>query len=221
MLASSNLVEKTGEKFSLSALLEAREKTFAALDRISAAICPGMSEEQASKLAADILKEMGSEKFWHRAYVRFGKNTLKGYGEPSDPGIVLLANDIYFLDIGPVWGGHEGDAGATYVTGNDPDMLKLKKDVVKIFEIVRSYWKDTNATGEGLYQYAAKVAQERGWILNLKIDGHRLSDFPHALYSKVGLGEFLEPPSPHLWVLEIQIRHPEREIGAFYEDILF
>ena len=27
-------------------------------------------------------------------------------------------------------------------------------------------------------------------------------------------------PTTDLWVLEIQIRHPERQIGAFYEDLL-
>jgi hypothetical protein len=27
-------------------------------------------------------------------------------------------------------------------------------------------------------------------------------------------------PNPNLWVLEIAIRHPVREFGAFYEDLL-
>jgi hypothetical protein len=27
-------------------------------------------------------------------------------------------------------------------------------------------------------------------------------------------------PTTDLWVLEIQIRHPERQIGTFYEDLL-
>lgn len=214
-------VEKTGTHFSTQELLVAREKTLNAMEKIAASIQTGMKEEDAIELANQIQKDLGAEKFWHRSYVRFGKNTLKGYGEPSDPGIILKENDIYFLDIGPVWSQYEGDAGATYVKGNDPDMLQCKQDCFKVFELVKDYWKDTHSSGEALYSYAATVAEKMGWTLNMKIDGHRISDFPHHLYSKMGLGEFTEKPSSHLWVLEIQIRHPTREFGGFYEDVLF
>ena len=59
-----------------------------------------------------------------------------------------------------------------------------------------------------------------GWELNLDTSGHRLADFPHeALYSG-SLSAVNFAPTTDLWVLEIQIRHPERQIGAFYEDLL-
>jgi hypothetical protein len=56
--------------------------------------------------------------------------------------------------------------------------------------------------------------------LNLGAPGHRLGDFPHAVHKagKLAVAEF--QPSSGLWVLEIQIRHPELPIGAFYEDLL-
>jgi hypothetical protein len=34
------------------------------------------------------------------------------------------------------------------------------------------------------------------------------------------VGELDYKPSADVWILEVQIRHPSREFGAFYEDIL-
>jgi len=57
-------------------------------------------------------------------------------------------------------------------------------------------------------------------VLNLDITGHRVSDFPHAIYRAGDLGDFANTPGKGLWILEIQIAHPERPFGAFYEDLL-
>jgi hypothetical protein len=59
-----------------------------------------------------------------------------------------------------------------------------------------------------------------GWTLNWKVKGHRVSDFPHAIYKAGALGDFEGAPATGLWILEIQIAHPDRPIGAFYEDLL-
>lgn len=59
-----------------------------------------------------------------------------------------------------------------------------------------------------------------GWRFNHEIKGHRISDFPHAIYRAGDLGDFDMRPTPGLWILEIQIAHPTRPFGAFYEDIL-
>jgi hypothetical protein len=71
-----------------------------------------------------------------------------------------------------------------------------------------------------LYRYAADLAEASGWRLNLKIKGHRGSDFPHALYRAGDLGDFSMQPAAGLWMLETQIAHLTRPFGAFYEDLL-
>ena len=58
------------------------------------------------------------------------------------------------------------------------------------------------------------------WVLNLDIKGHRVSDFPHAIYKGGKLGDLADTPNGGLWILEIQIAHPTRAFGAFYEDLL-
>ena len=49
--------------------------------------------------------------------MRFGSNTTKNFDDPSEPGVVLGENDIFFIDIGPIFDGCEGDAGDTVAVG--------------------------------------------------------------------------------------------------------
>jgi len=191
-----------------------------AIRRIAAGIRVGMSEEKATEWARTVLRESQMLRGWHGIKIRFGSNTLKTFNEPSAPGMVLQENDIYFVDIGPVWQKWEGDAGATFAVGADPDMARAERDVRTVFDRVREKWLAERLTGLALYEYASRVAVELGWRLNLETSGHRLADFPHAALYEGALAEVPFAPSSDLWVLEIQIRHPERAFGAFYEDLL-
>lgn len=44
---------------------------------------------------------------------------------------------------------------------------------------------------------------------------------PHKTYQAGDLGDLRTTPAGGIWVLEIQLCHPERAFGAFYEDILW
>ena len=91
----------------------------------------------------------------------------------------------------------------------------------ELWAIVAARWADQRPSGKALYAYAAEQAEAMGWRLNLEIRGHRISDFPHAIYRAGALGDFASCPSAGLWILEIQIAHPTRPFGAFFEDMLF
>ncbi len=213
--------EATGSVFSLSAMAHARAQSMASVQRIARGIQPGMTEEQAGVHARQVLQDMGMQRTWHPIIVRFGASTLKTFKQRSDPAQVLGANDIFFIDIGPVWDGHEGDAGDTFVVGNDPEMQACAEAARTLWRAVRQRWCDAGLSGQELYRYAAEQAQAMGWRLNLDIKGHRVCDFPHAIYRAGDLGDFALCPSSGLWILEIQIAHPARAFGAFYEDLLF
>ncbi len=213
-------LEQTKTGFAFEKLFEIRAQTLDAVKRIAEQVQVGMLEEDANKMAIATLQEMGTRQGWHKPFVRFGSNTVKTFGADSDPGIELGENDIYFIDIGPVWEGYEGDAGNTFVTGNDADLQRCASDVKQIFYAVADKWKTEQYTGEALYQFAEQITKDLGWELNLDLSGHRLGDFPHEAYYKGSLAEIPFHPSPKLWVLEIQIWHPEKPFGAFFEDIL-
>lgn len=212
--------ERVGAAFDANAMLRARELTWQALERIRAQIAPGMRESQARELGQRTLVEMGMGRIWHPLLIRFGANTLKTFRERSDGDPELGANDIYFIDMGVVWDGHEGDSGDTFVVGDDADMHVCAAGARMLFDEVREGWRHEGWRGAELYRYAQQRAQALGWRLNLDIQGHRVSDFPHAVYRAGDLGEFAGTPAPGLWILEIQIAHPERPFGAFYEDLL-
>jgi len=52
------------------------------------------------------------------------------------------------------------------------------------------------------------------------LGGHRLGDYSSAEHYEGPLSEITFYPSPNLWMVEIHIRHPEQQFGAFYEDLL-
>ncbi len=213
-------LEGTGEKFSLDALMDMRTRTRTAVHLIAEQIRPGMAEEEAKAIARDTLKGLGMRRGWHQVIVRCGPNTTKDFMEKSEPGVVLGENDLFFVDIGPIYGDTEGDAGDTFVFGSDPDHLRAKREVRLIWDEVRDKWFADGVTGKELYDYAIDVAAGFGWKLNLDLSGHRLSDFPHSAHYDGPLAEVAFRPNPNLWVLEIAIAHPERMFGAFYEDLL-
>ncbi len=212
--------EAVGAPFSLEKMVRARDLTFEAVRRIGAAITPGMTEGRGGEVAQEILEAMGMERLWHKNVVRFGPGTLKIFSDDFDPDYGLRADDIFFVDLGAVWDGHEGDAGDTFVVGADPEMAACAEAARTLWAEVAALWRDDGLSGHALYDQARARAEARGWRLNWQVKGHRVSDFPHAIYRAGALGDFDGPPTTGLWILEIQIAHPTRPIGAFYEDLL-
>lgn len=211
--------EGVGKGFDAERLLAARLRSIEATRRIAAELRPGMREADADRIAARVFEELGFERIWHPTHIRFGRNTLKLYKEPSEPDVVLGENDLFFIDIGPVWEGHEGDYGDTFIVGDEPARQAIAIAARRLFETVALRWRE-GCTGRELYAFAESAALAEGYVLNLGSPGHRLGDFPHSVHraGKLAVADF--PPSPGLWVLEIQIRHPSLPIGAFYEDLL-
>lgn len=214
------LAEKVGPNYDRDQMYVARRHTFEAIDEIARRVQPGMVEEDAVAMAKSVLKGAGLLRGWHGTYVRFGKNTELDYYGISEPGVKLAENDIFFIDIGPVWEKWEGDGGDTFVVGNDPEMLRAKRDVRVLFDLVQDKWRAEGLTGAALYHYAEDQAHDLGWQFNPRVAGHRLADFPHKTLHSGNLAATDFTPASDLWVLEIQIKHPERPFGAFYEDLL-
>jgi methionyl aminopeptidase len=217
---SRALAEATGQGHDHAVLLEARRRSIAAVRHLARQVAPGMTEEEALGLARRTLRRHGFETDWFAPEVRFGINTLKKFAEPSEPGVVLGRNDIWFVDVGPIWRNHQGDYAETFVTGDDPERHRLGYDVRAIFDRTCRHWRAARATGAALYRYAAAEAAARGWRLDLETAGHRLGEYPHATLHDGALAQAEFTPASGLWMLEIQIRHPDRSYGAFFEDLL-
>lgn len=212
--------EAVGPSYNVASMQHAQAKTWQAIEQLSQRIVPGMRESEATALGKQVLDALDTQRIWHPLLVRFGANTLKTFKQRSEDDPRLGEDDIYFLDMGAVWQGHEGDAGATFTTGNDPQKVACAAAAKTLFHRVEAMWRGEQVTGQALYDYAQAQAQDMGWVLNLDIKGHRVSDFPHAIYRGGNLGDFEQAPGSGLWILEIQIAHPTLAYGAFYEDLL-
>jgi Xaa-Pro aminopeptidase len=212
--------QAVGGAFVLERMLFARDQTWDVIERVAPLIRPGMRESEAVALCRDTIAACGADRIWHPVIIRFGENTLKTFKQRSDDDPRLQADDIFFIDLGVVWDGHEGDAGATFVVGDDAQKHACAAAARQVFDAVRERWQAGGVAGTALYAFAEQRAAELGWRLNLDIKGHRVSDFPHAIYKAGNLGDFEARPDAGLWILEIQLAHPGRPFGAFYEDLL-
>ena len=212
--------QAVGAAFDLARMRRASERAWEGVSLMRERFRPGLRETQANAMADEILRDLGADRLWHPTHVRFGANTTKTFRQASDGDPVLGEDDIYFIDIGPVFDGHEGDVGATFVTGDDVEMAQCAAAAKTLFDDVSAAWRAQRLAGPGLYAFAAGRALEIGWKLNLDIKGHRVSDFPHAVHRGGNLGDFDGTPAPGVWILEIQIAHPARPFGAFHEDLL-
>ena len=212
--------ETVGQRFDPALMQHAREKTWAALHGIRERMRPGISEDEAKAAALDVLRGLGYERLWHPVLIRIGANTTKTYRQRSDPNVRLGENDSYFIDLGLVFDGHEGDVGDTFVVGHAPQRQACAEAARTLFGEVADAWRAQGLSGQALYAFAGERAEAMGWRFNHAIKGHRVSDFPHSIHQGGDLGDLEASPSSGLWILEIQIAHPTEPFGAFYEDLL-
>ncbi len=213
--------ESVGEKFKVDHLQRARDLSLEVLQSVAVQIEPGMTVSQIKDILQKSQEKLGSTKSWHPPQIRLGENTLLPFGQKGLEDLRLGENDIYFLDIGPIFDGHEGDIGRTMVVGHDPEMQKCSFDVAMIWRDVRDHWSKNNVTGAALYKFASECSAKLGWLLTLdQANGHRIADFPHAVRNRGSIESFESCPAADRWILEIQIRHTQRPFGAFYEDLL-
>jgi hypothetical protein len=196
-------------------------------------IRPGITEGQLNEAIYALAKEMyGITTYWHKRIVRAGKNTLLPYAE-NPPDLTIGADDILFLDLGPVFEEWEADFGRTFVTGNDPIKLKLKHDVELAFARGKQHFHSTpDIRSNQLFAYAESLAAEFGWEFGGPIAGHLIGQFPHERIPDDKVSLYVHPGSSltmrsrdqnglqRHWILEIHFVDRQREIGGFFEELL-
>jgi hypothetical protein len=85
---------------------------------------------------------------------------------------------------------------STFTTGDDPEMVACAAAARTLFDRIYGYWKSAGAAGQVLYRHAQEQAAGMGWVLNLDIKGHRVSDFPHAIYEAATWAISTPRPAP-------------------------
>jgi Xaa-Pro dipeptidase len=218
-----------------AALVTAENKAFALFDAIEAAglVAPGKSEGELDReIFALAAERFGVTRHWHKRVVRVGANTVCIFSD-TPPERVIEADDIVYLDLGPVFADWEADVGRSYVVGNDPQKKRLVADLPRIFDIVQAHYRATpDITGAGLYAFAQKAAADSGWLFGGVIAGHIVGEFPHAQIPGDKALTRIAPANPTRmsepdgngnekhWILEIHLVNHARTYGGFYERLL-
>src|SRR5215469_13407165 len=126
-------------------------KLFDAIERdglVRAGVTERQVEDEIGVLAE---REFGVEKHWHRRIVRSGPNSVTIAGD-NPPVRAIAADDIVYVDLGPVFEAWEADIGKSYVLGDDPEKYRLVADLPRLFEQVRAhYHRDPGMSGAALY----------------------------------------------------------------------
>lgn len=215
-------------------LLDAQNKAVSLFEEIERTLIrPGVSEKELGKEIFTLAAErFGVTNHWHKRVVRSGPNTLKPYAE-NPPDRVIEADDILFVDLGPVFEAWEADFGRTFVLGDDPVKKKLRDSLEPVwFAVKAKYEANPDMTGEELYDLACEEAKLAGWEFGGQIAGHLVGSFPHeripndkiSLYitkgSKEQMSRLNASGQKRHWILEIHLVDRAKEIGAFYEQLL-
>jgi Xaa-Pro aminopeptidase len=213
--------EAIGASFDPILQRAAQVRAWETLTHAAAMIEPGMDDVDGKDIVDQAIKDSGAQRLWHASQVRFGPNTMLPFGVVPTHPHVLQPNDIFFLDIGPCYDGHEGDVGKGFTIGHAPRQDALIADSKTVFEAVKSHWLGSNCTGQELYDFGRAQARVLGRDMALEgAAGHRIGDFPHRIHHTGKLKDFAKTPSPDLWILEIHLIDRALGAGAFYEDML-
>jgi Xaa-Pro dipeptidase len=218
-----------------AALLQAQNNANELFQAVEAQglIRPNVTESQINQDIYDLAEKMfGISTYWHKRIVRAGSNTLKPYDE-NPPDLTLSADDILFLDLGPVFEAWEADFGRTFVLGSDPLKLKLRSDIAKAFAQGKEYFHShAELKANELYRYAQKMARDYGWEYGGPIAGHLIGQFPHERIPNDKISLYVHPDNPmkmrgqdaegqqRHWILEIHFIDRAKKIGGFYEELL-
>lgn len=219
----------------LAALIAAQDQARALFEAIAAEglVRPGVSEgELSNEIHALAAERFGVEAHWHRRVVRAGPNTVATFYQ-DPPERTLEADDIAFVDLGPVFGSWEADFGATFVLGDDPVKQALRRDLDAVFaELTAFHAADDALTGEALYAEAHRAAERRGWRFGGQIAGHLVGEFPHSQFPGERSASIIAPGNDvrmrdrdadgrvRHWILEVHLVEPQGKFGGFCEALL-
>jgi Xaa-Pro dipeptidase len=218
-----------------SALAAAQDKAQHLFAQVveSGLIRAGVSEGELSDEIHELARRrFGLRRHWHRRVVRCGANTLLTYYD-EPPERHLAADDVVYLDFGPLFDEWEADFGRTYVLGSDPRKHQLVADIAAAFSRGKQlYLAEPDLTADRLYDFVVELATEYGWEFGAQTAGHLIGQFPHETApgdkrrfsirhgNDIRLREPDAQGAPRHWILEIHFVDRTRGFGGFFEELL-
>jgi Xaa-Pro aminopeptidase len=217
------------------ALLDAQRRAEALFSDVagSGMIRAGRLETELSDDIFELARQKyGVKRHWHKRIIRSGPNTLLGYYDEGEDRRIG-ADDVVFLDFGPVFDSWEADFGRTYVLGADARKHQLAADIALAFRRGKTLYEGTaDLTAGELYDFVAELAVASGWEFGASTAGHLVGHFPHERSpaepqrfsirhgNSQSLREADANGDARHWILEIHFVDRSRGFGGFLEELL-
>ena len=217
------------------ALLEAQHKAealFAAVVGQGLIRAGRLESELSDDIHALAARRFGLRRHWHKRIARTGPNTVLTYHDESTDRRIE-ADDVVYLDFGPVFGEWEADFGRTYALGTDPDKHRVVRDIADAFARGKAFYRERPDLSAGeLYDFVSDLAREYGWDFGAETAGHLIGHFPHERSpgnqtrfsirhgNPQRLREADDRGAPRHWILEIHFVDRARRYGGFFEELL-
>jgi Xaa-Pro aminopeptidase len=217
------------------ALADAQAKAaalFAEIER-QGLIRPGASETEISRQIFRLSRDgFDAGRHWHKRVIRAGVNSVLPY-QAEPPERKVEADDIVYVDLGPIFEEWEADFGRTFVIGDDPRKRALARDVEAGFQEGKAYFKSKpDITGAELYGKAVEIAARGGWDFGNGHAGHTVGEFPHEKIDGDRITLYIHPENhrplrslntqgkQRHWILEMHLVDRQKRYGAFFEELL-
>ena len=225
----------SGRAARLAELHAAEAKALELLDTIErrGLVAPGRTEREVEQdVRALAAADFGVTQHWHKRICRAGANA-KCTARDNPQVVTIAADDLVYLDLGPVFGEWEADVGRSYAMGDDTEKHRLVADLTQGFDALHAaYHGDPDIAGSALYAQAVAWAEARNWRFGGVIAGHIVGEFPHAHlpgekdFYRINLENSgrLRDPDPlgqdRFWIGEIHLVSVDGSFGGFYERLL-
>ncbi|MES2340968.1 MAG: M24 family metallopeptidase [Pseudomonadota bacterium] len=208
------------------------EALFAAIEARGLVRAGVLESELSDEIHALAAEAFGVSAHWHRKIVRTGANTVATFHDPT-PDLRIAPDDILFLDFGPVFDDWEADYGRTFVLGDDPVKLALRRDLAVVRDELKAVFEArADITGAELYAQAHAAAARHGWKFGGNIAGHLVGEFPHTAFPGERSVSLVAPGNDtrmrdrdadgreRYWILEVHLVEPQGRFGGFAEELL-
>ncbi len=230
----------------LAGYLKCQRLAREAVRQVASLMQPGWTEKHAASMVNAYLADKGVKSYFHRSFAWFGERArfdgIRGYRDFSPSDRRLAENEIFILDVAPIFGGYTCDIGYTSCLGENPQWVaaeKFLKGLRKEIPILVS----SGMAGDQLWREIDRKIKEAGYDNRHKkypfaVLGHRVHRVPEggspvgilnfgwqsfwSLASRGLFGQLLGPDfqgdMTGLWAIEPHIGGPG--FGAKFEEIL-
>jgi len=96
---STHAWERVGQRFTMTGILDARQRSIDAVREIATLFRPGMRTREAIAVADAHLRRLGATHNWHPTYVRFGSDTQSPAVQATDFQRMLREDDVFVLGL--------------------------------------------------------------------------------------------------------------------------